>query len=397
MTRANVWMSHRQLLVHQAIAKIGGYWPPLAAVARLLEEIGEFVEILEEPKMDIAAAASELADVWIISTCIANQFTVPIDVEFVRDAESDLDIGTALGQVIQLSGRLAKVVNYYGGPKKPKNPDELLSLGVIVTRLHEALGNIANVLSIDLEDSISNSLALSIERDQRRFDPSFDPSTAPCLTTFQELADSTPCTFARAAKVWGSSTWDPTRSIRHNVEILAPYLTRFCRVAPKEHPDGFVVLPRWGPDTLTSLAHRFCSLLHALCVVDPIPNNCLNDKLDRPGWQFIFSGQRLFVSVFSPIYPINHVRHSRHAMILFQPEESFSVHGIGKAFSESDDIKILIRRRFADAGYIYPSGEIDARHEARIYLLPILTGSEPVKWWQRDWQPSRAPLTEHMP
>ncbi len=53
-------MSERQLLVHQSIAKVGGYWPPLAAVARLLEEIGEAIRDM----ISGTSLESDLAKLW---------------------------------------------------------------------------------------------------------------------------------------------------------------------------------------------------------------------------------------------------------------------------------------------------------------------------------------------
>jgi YqcI/YcgG family len=386
VARADVWMSSGQLLVHDSIGKVGGYWPPLAAVARLLEEIGELVEALSDAHPDVDAVGAELSDIWIISTCIANQFTVRIEVDIAAWDSEGINVRRALDRVIMSSGSLARIVNYYGGPKAPRNPDDLSSLQLVITHLQEAIRDTAVCLSLDLNNTIRQTLAQSISRDRQRFDPSFDPSTAACLSQFQLVADSTQCTFARAARVWGAPAWDASRSIRHNVEILAPYFTRFCRAVPKEHTDGFVIVPRWGPGTLLSLGGRFRSLLRALCAVDAMPNTCLEGNIDKPGWQFVFSGQRLFVSVFSPVYPPDHVRHSQDTMMLFQPEQSFSTHGIGSKSPTSDDIKLSIRHRFISAGVLYPSEIIAARREARIYLLPISAGSEPVRWWESGWR-----------
>jgi len=45
-------MEHKVALaddVHQHVCRIGGYWPPLSAVARLLEECGELAEVALNP------------------------------------------------------------------------------------------------------------------------------------------------------------------------------------------------------------------------------------------------------------------------------------------------------------------------------------------------------------
>ncbi len=52
----------------------GGYWRPLAAVARLLEELGELSELLFVGDEPAGGIAGELADLWIITTALADQF-----------------------------------------------------------------------------------------------------------------------------------------------------------------------------------------------------------------------------------------------------------------------------------------------------------------------------------
>ncbi len=60
--------------VRTTLGAVGGYWRPLAAVARLLEELGELAEILMSPTPDAGDLAEELADLWIITTALADQF-----------------------------------------------------------------------------------------------------------------------------------------------------------------------------------------------------------------------------------------------------------------------------------------------------------------------------------
>src|SRR5258708_11709865 len=104
----------RQVRVHEMIQKVGGYWRPTAGVARLLEELGELSEQLRSATTEYERAylAEELADVWIISTCIANQFNVDLGTsETVSVLESHGD--HAFEDAVSHAGRIARIVNYY--------------------------------------------------------------------------------------------------------------------------------------------------------------------------------------------------------------------------------------------------------------------------------------------
>ncbi len=60
-----------------ALAAVGGYWRPSAGAIRLLEELGEVAEAIASGEVD--ALADELADVWIISTAVADQYLAAVD------------------------------------------------------------------------------------------------------------------------------------------------------------------------------------------------------------------------------------------------------------------------------------------------------------------------------
>ncbi len=80
-----------------------GYWPPLANLARLVEEVGELARLVNhrfgaKPKKDGEAdqdMAEELADVLFVLLCMANEQGIDMDAAFegvlekyrVRDAD----------------------------------------------------------------------------------------------------------------------------------------------------------------------------------------------------------------------------------------------------------------------------------------------------------------------
>ena len=70
----------------------GGYWPPLANLARLMEEVGELARLVnhrygtkpEESEQDMAV---ELADVLFVVLCMANEQGIDLDRAFDRVME----------------------------------------------------------------------------------------------------------------------------------------------------------------------------------------------------------------------------------------------------------------------------------------------------------------------
>lgn len=72
-----------------------GYWPPLANLARLTEEVGELARLLnhrfgpktkkaDEPEQDLAL---ELADILFVLVVIANEQGIDLDEAFERTLE----------------------------------------------------------------------------------------------------------------------------------------------------------------------------------------------------------------------------------------------------------------------------------------------------------------------
>lgn len=117
-----------QQLVRATLAHVGGYWRPLAAVARLLEELGELAELLQGTAQERAELASELADLWIITTAVADQFLGEVAEPGSRPpgarGSQDDDARTAdapdaqLRPLVVAAAQIARIVNYYDGPKR---------------------------------------------------------------------------------------------------------------------------------------------------------------------------------------------------------------------------------------------------------------------------------------
>ena len=72
-----------------------GYWPPLANLARLMEEVGELARLVnhrfgtkpKKPEEDHQELAEELADVLFVIVCMANEQGIDLEEAFGRVLE----------------------------------------------------------------------------------------------------------------------------------------------------------------------------------------------------------------------------------------------------------------------------------------------------------------------
>ena len=182
---------------------MGGYWSPSSAVARILEELGELAEVLgtiQNGFMD-QPIAEELADLWIITTCLANQFCIFLpETERQRYSEPTASFDVSdLSLLFVQAGLIARIVNYYDGPKPPRSLEDWVPLAKAVRLFHAHLFWLADFFKVDLESAVDRKLSESAIRDRGRFNSHFDPSAATCLDNFQAIVSGTACTFAPVA------------------------------------------------------------------------------------------------------------------------------------------------------------------------------------------------------
>src|SRR5450830_1765616 len=110
--------------VQDTVVSLGGYWRPLSALARVLEEVGEIGELLAcNGAVPLGAVAAELADVFVISTCLANQYCARLSCEYKnlewKRIRSPAYPSDKIGDLLRLdlchlahrAGRLARVIN----------------------------------------------------------------------------------------------------------------------------------------------------------------------------------------------------------------------------------------------------------------------------------------------
>ncbi len=342
-----------QRSVRATIARLGGYWRPLAAVARLLEELGELAESIASPRADVDELASELADLWIITTALADQFlgevAEPGSHPSDRRAPSDL-----LSALVATAGQIARIVNHYDGPKTPRSLDGWPSLSDAVAAFGEALSATAHAHGVSLELAVADKLRAIAVRDSGRFAAAgHDPSTAACLEQFR-LIQTTPWgAQAQQARLWGAPPFS-AQALASDVAAIAPTLISFTRAAAHEDLEGYVLTaPPAGPAQSPDDWVR--AVLRELARHDPEREHHANE-LEREGGareagrerhanelqhehgtsgaerlrgtEIVFNGVLLSVTAFSDMHPAEDPRHSPIGThILLRPSGRGSVHG----------------------------------------------------------------------
>ena len=251
--------SEEQRLVRETMLAAGGYWRPLAAVARLLEELGELSELMfsgaETGADGPQSLGAELADLWIITTALADQFLAEVE-EPGHGPESAVDLGTLLAA----AGPVARVVNHYDGPKVPRPGEPMPTLQGSIAGFHMALAAFAASHRIDLAAAVREKLEhIHARGDIERFGrEGFDPSTAPVLS--EPRAEGLP------GRLWGAPApaSGPT-TVAARAALAREPLRMFAKAAAAERIEGFVIA---GPP-LSAAAGRASWLRALVAELDP--------------------------------------------------------------------------------------------------------------------------------
>ncbi|MCW3032871.1 MAG: MazG nucleotide pyrophosphohydrolase [Solirubrobacterales bacterium] len=224
-----------QQLVRATMIAAGGYWRPLAATARLLEELGELAEQLDGPREELGA---ELADLWIITTALADQF-----LGGVPEPGAVADGPPTIAALLAAAGPIARVVNHYDGPKVPRTGVAMPSLHVAVAGFQAALGAVAAAGEVDLGAAVAAKIEqIHARGDIERFGrEGFDPSAAPVLGRIAG-AQLPP-------RLWGAPDPIDGSSPAERAAALAPTLTVFAKAARAERLEGFVIEGPEAPST----------------------------------------------------------------------------------------------------------------------------------------------------
>lgn len=236
--------------IDEHIQKLGGYWRSISALARLQEEIGELAELIIEEKSNLDELKEETADIYIISTCLANQYinnleevymkiAIPTNTKELQELSSGLSI-TDLFFYIQIqAGKIARIINHYAGDKIKKTTEKNRNLGSEIAYLHKYLILFANNFKFNLFHSIDRVLKKSAQRDKNRFSLMHDPTTTLSLKRYKELINQLTGKITEQ-KLWGSYECNSNRSMKNNIEKNVPSFIHFCKCAQIEGIDGYV-------------------------------------------------------------------------------------------------------------------------------------------------------------
>lgn len=385
--------------IRETVLALGGYWSPLSAVARILEELGELAELLVSDTLDIDRVTAELADLFIITTCIADQYCVAANEHARRITDNDQDgkpiSGTSWPEMFlrlsESAGRLGRLVNALEGDKCPKPGENLSTIAIETASAQAILIEMFRLTGRELVSSICTELDMNLKRDKARFKTHWDPTTALSLERFRPLMANTSCPFAQQAKIWGAPDYDEQADVATNVSRIAAVLTRFCRVARSEELDGFVI--RLTSPTHIREIHSFAGAFHHILVelgrqnkINGLENSMEKNILTNE-WRFTFSDVSFFITTFAPFYRGDHPRFSwcnKSAFIFMQPEFSFDVHGIHENNPKRETIKIGIRDEFSKSTIGYSSNLVEQPMEALKYVKPLYSDSHPVRWWEAN-------------
>ncbi len=245
-----------QVMVDETVRKLGGYWRPLSGLARLLEELGELNEVFLEKKLDQVKLAEELADLFIISTSIGNQYCTDLNDEFtilqkpykVKELyqlhPTYDDSYQGLMELAKCAGQIGRILNHYEGDKKKKPTEKKQRVAQEIAKLHLQLIMLANFYQIRLFDEVERILKRDSVRDHKRFAVTFDPVTATSLERFKKLNIRLEGSPNNVKKLWGALDWDSEKDLILNLLEILPSFIRFSKIAPLEGLQGFVLEAR---------------------------------------------------------------------------------------------------------------------------------------------------------
>ncbi|HEV3047224.1 MAG TPA: hypothetical protein VGY13_07655 [Solirubrobacteraceae bacterium] len=302
-----------QRRVREALGRVGGYWRPLAALARVLEELGEIAGALAGERPAEAGLAEELADLWIITTALADQFLGEVpepggaaagqqqDPEHQPLAAAPAPREDPLAGLLGAAGRIARIVNYYDGPKTPRSLEGWCPLSEAVVTLHGHLAALARAHGVDLALAVARKLDAIPARDGRRFARAAgDPSTAAHLDAFRRLGGPVLGLDPRSARVWGAAVGSP-RPPGEQLDALAAVLGAFAKAAIHERLELCVVsVAQGGAGAGEDRPEGWLGeLLAGLAARDPRCAEGAPEQARAPYTAFAFNGVSLAVEPVS--------------------------------------------------------------------------------------------------
>lgn len=231
-------MKELQQKVDQMIIHLGGYWRPLSGLARLLEEIGEVGGALYIGDED--ALREELMDVFVISTCLANQYAIALDLQ--TTGQEEMTEERIYYRLVREAGEVGRILNAYEGDKKLKATATPGSLKRHLEAVQKAVGDLATLYDFDLYAHIGLLIEEKSSRDFGRFDHTRDPITEESVRTYLTHVNG---------RYWGGIHAKPSEAA-YRYREREYNLDRYFKIAKIEGLDGFVIRQPLQPFVTTS-------------------------------------------------------------------------------------------------------------------------------------------------
>lgn len=199
-----------QAQIDAAIRRLGGYWAPLAGLARVLEELGELASA-QTP----GDRRREAVDCVVACVAVANQYAVRIC------AGQPASIVGGERDALIWAGQLSRIVNRIEGAKPPKPLEQgALPLQRVLGGLVGTLASIAGLSISEILEDAAATAAANAERDKGRFIPRTDAVTAASRDAY--LRATGILQSAPHAGVWGVDAMLP--------EVITAEALRFLRL-----------------------------------------------------------------------------------------------------------------------------------------------------------------------
>ena len=220
-------MKEIQQRIDRMILHLGGYWRPLSGLARLLEEVGEVGAALRRGQEE--QLKEELLDVIVISTCLANQYAIPLQhPDQLNETDS---VPSLYFRLVEEAGEVARILNAYEGDKalKPNKIND--SLQSHLEGVQSAVMAIGGRFGFDLFAALYPLIEEKSSRDFGRFDQTPDPITEPSVRNYLHY---------KTGRYWGGVEVKPFEKIDRYIK-RERHFERFLKLAPIERLDGFVI------------------------------------------------------------------------------------------------------------------------------------------------------------
>ncbi len=213
-------------------------------------------------------------------------------------------------------------------------------------------------------------------------------TTPPTSNALRDFLALSPCPFAQRARIRRGRPWGDPRPLAERLDDL--------------HADLLGMGAGQDEDLLAleiGLAERLrtprdaAALLHAtldgLRARDRSNQDPLTRGIESADWDFEHNGERFFISLFAPLYPVTHSRFSGHrsvAFVLFQPERSFRRYGVSSRHPGRGRLSRAVERRFHRQGKDYDATLNASTAKALRFVKPLSSEEGPIAWWQVPYE-----------